>query len=377
MASRLRPLRVAFDATYVLSPRTGVGVYADAILTRLAADPAIDVVAYAVAWRHRDRVLPHLPAGVRVPPLTDLLSPRHARAFWKRWAFPPIEWVTGAVDVVHSPNFVVPPTRSAAAVVTVHDLTFVNHAELCNDDTRSYPPLIAAAVRRGAWIHTVSRFVADEVVEAFDVDPDRVVVVPNATDELPEAPPAEGHRLAGGDRYVLAIGTVEPRKNLPRLVAAWQRAADEDPELRLVIAGGDGWGAAQLSGALVTARHTDRIVRLGRVTRSEHAALVRGATVLAYPSLYEGFGIPPLEAMSVGTPVIASTAGALPETCADAARYVDPLDVEDIAAAISEVTTDEALATELVAKGYSRVADFSWNASAAGMIDLYRRASGD
>src|SRR5690606_14378669 len=116
---------------------------------------------------------------------------------------------------------------------------------------------------------------------------------------------------AGGDRYVLAIGTVEPRKNLPRLVAAWQRAADEDPELRLVIAGGDGWGAAQLSGALVTARHTDRIVRLGRVTRSEHAALVRGATVLAYPSLYEGFGIPPLEAMSVGTPVIASTAGAL------------------------------------------------------------------
>lgn len=371
-----RPLRVAFDVTYALSPRTGVGAFAHAMLERLAADPAIDVTGFAVAWRHRDRVLAELPPGVRVPARTDVLSPRHARAAWKRWAFPPIELVTGPVDVVHSPNYVVPPARRAATVVTVHDLTFVNHPELCTDDTRSFPRLIEAAVRRGAWVHTVSRFVADEVMGAFDVPAERVVVVPNATDPLEAGTAAEGHALAGGDRYVLAIGTVEPRKNLPRLVAAWQQVADEDPELRLVIAGGDGWGAAELDGALVTARHTDRIVRLGRVDDHQRAALYRGATVLAYASLYEGFGIPPLEAMSVGTPVVASRAGALPETCGDAARYVDPFDVDDLAAALAEVTGDEAVAADLARRGRARVAEFSWDASAAQLVALYRRAAG-
>jgi glycosyltransferase involved in cell wall biosynthesis len=305
-----------------------------------------------------------------------VLSPRHARAAWKRWPFPPVELFTGPVDVVHSPNYVVPPTRRAAAVVTVHDLTFVNHPELCTADTRSFPPLIAAAVARGAWVHAVSRFVADEVVAAFDVPAERVVVVPNATEPLVAGTAAEGRGLAGGERYVLAIGTIEPRKNLPRLVAAWQQVADTDPELRLVVAGGEGWGAAELAGALVTARHTDRIVRLGRVDDHQRAALLRGATVLAYPSLYEGFGIPPLEAMAAGTPVVAARAGALPETCGDAALLVDPHDVDDIAAAIAAVTTDESLAADLVRRGERRVAGYSWDRSARELVDLYHRAAG-
>lgn len=369
------PLRLAFDATFVLSPRTGVGTFAWAVLERLAADPTIDVTAFAVAWRRSADVVREVPAGVRVPRRTDVLSPRHARAAWKRLGGPPIELVTGPVDVVHSPNYVVPPALRAATVVTVHDLTFVRFPELCTDDTRRFPALIQAAVDRGAWVHTVSRWVADEVVDTFHVDPERVVVVPNATDPLPAGTAEAGRRLAGGDRYVLALGTVEPRKNLARLVAAFERVADDDRDLRLVIAGAEGWGADELRGACTVARHADRIVRLGWVDAEQRAALLRGATVLAYPSLYEGFGIPPLEAMAAGTPVVAGRAGALPETCGDAAVLVDPLDVDALAAALDEVVHDEGTAAELVARGRANLARFSWDRSAAELTALYRRAA--
>ena len=370
-------MRVAFDATFALSPRTGVGTFADQVLTRLARRPDTDVVAYAVAWRQHRAVAEALPPGVEVAARCDLLSPRHTRALWKRSDFPPIEAVTGAVDVVHSPNYVVAPARRAAMVVTVHDLTFVRYPELCTDDTRGFPPLIQRAIDRGAWVHAVSSSVAAEIVEDFAVDPDRVVVIPNATDPVPAADPGLGHRLAGTERYVLALGTVEPRKNLARLVGAWDRLADDDPELGLVVAGAEGWGAAELHGALAVARHPERIVRLGWVSVDQRAALLRGAAVLAYPSLYEGFGIPPLEAMSVGTPVVAGRAGALPETCGDAAVLVDPHDVEALAGALDAVLGDDDLAEDLRRRGLERVAEFSWDDTTDRLVALYERAVAD
>ncbi|MCC5953328.1 MAG: glycosyltransferase family 4 protein [Acidimicrobiia bacterium] len=370
-------MHVAWDCTFALSPRTGVGTFASAVLDRLAARPDVDVTAYAVAWRQSAAVAAQLPPGVAMARRCDVLSPLHTRAAWKRGDLPPIEWVTGPVDVVHSPNFVAPPARRAAMVATVHDLTFVHHPEHCTADTRKYPPLIARAISRGAWIHTVSRAIADEVIEVFDAPPERVVVVHNATDPLPPARAADGHRLAGGHRYVVALGTVEPRKNLPRLVAAWDRLADDDPDLRLVVAGADGWGSDGLDGAVTVARHAERIVRLGWVDAAERSALLRGATVLAYPSLYEGFGLPPLEAMSVGVPVVAGRAGALPEVVADAAMLVDPLDVDAIAEGLAGVLDDEANAAKLVARGHARVADFSWDRTTEELVELYRRAAAE
>ena len=368
-------MRVAFDATFALSPRTGVGTFADQVLTRLARRPDTDVVAYAVAWRQHRAVAEALPPGVEVAARCDLLSPRHTRALWKRSDFPPIEAVTGAVDVVHSPNYVVAPARRAAMVVTVHDLTFVRYPELCTDDTRGFPPLIQRAIDRGAWVHAVSSSVAAEIVEDFAVDPDRVVVIPNATDPVPAADPGLGHRLAGTERYVLALGTVEPRKNLARLVGAWDRLADDDPELGLVVAGAEGWGAAELHGALAVARHPERIVRLGWVSVDQRAALLRGAAVLAYPSLYEGFGIPPLEAMSVGTPVVTTDAGALAETCAEGALVVPVGDVDALAGALHAVVADPAVARRLAVEGPAWAARFDWGRTTAGLVDLYRRAT--
>lgn len=365
-------VRLAFDCTYALSPRTGVGTFADAVVGRLAARDDVEVRGYAVAgpaWAAAGGAVGH---GVRVGARSRLLSPRWARAAWRRGDLPPIEWITGRVDVAHSPNFVAPPTRRAASVATVHDLTFVHHPQWCTTDTVDwFGPLIAAAIRRGAWIHTVSAHVAAEVVDAFGADPERVRVVPNATDPLPEADPADGRRLAGGDRYVLALGTIEPRKNLARLVAAFDAVAPRDPDLRLVLAGGRGWDTVAVDEALAASPHRQRIVTVGRVEDHERAALLRGATALAYVSLYEGFGIPPLEAMSVGTPVLAARVEAIAETCGDAACYVDPLDVDAIADGLTAVTSDSVLRQRLEIDGPARAATFSWDVTTEGLVALY------
>lgn len=368
-------MRLAFDCTYALSPRTGVGTFADAVLGRLAARPDVEVRGYAVAgpaWAAAGGAVGH---GVRVGARSRLLSPRWARAAWRRGDVPPIEWITGRVEVAHSPNFVAPPTRRAASVATVHDLTFVHHPQWCTTDTVDwFGPLIAAAIRRGAWIHTVSAHVAAEVIDAFDADPERVRFVPNAADPLPVADPAEGARLAGGERYVVALGTIEPRKNLARLVDAFDAVAATDADLRLVVAGGRGWDTGAYDAAVAASPHRSRIVEVGRVDERQRAALVRGALAMAYVSLYEGFGIPPLEAMGVGAPVLAANVGAIAETCGDAVRYADPTDVDDLAAGLTAVTTDEALRARLAAAGRERAAQFSWDATTDGLLQLYADA---
>jgi glycosyltransferase involved in cell wall biosynthesis len=368
-------VRLAFDCTYALSPPTGVGTFAAAVLSRLVTRPDIDVTGYAVAWRESQAVAEAVGPSVPIASRCDVLSPRYTRALWRRSNRPPIEWITGRVDVVHSPNFIVPPARRAAMVATVHDLTFIHHPELCTPDTRDwYPALITKAIERGAWLHAVSGFVRDELVEFMGASPDRVVVVPNATDPLPPADAADGTSLAGAERFVLALGTVEPRKNLPRLIAAWDRVADTDPDLHLVIAGAPGWGSAAVDAAVITARHGQRIKVLGWIDATQRSALLRAATMLAYPSLYEGFGIPPLEAMSVGTPVLAGAVGAVMETCADAAVYVDPADTDDIAAGMVRLLTDDAERAGVTAAGLARVSEFSWDRTTDGIVGLYRTA---
>ncbi len=187
--------------------------------------------------------------------------------------------------------------------------------------------------------------------------------------------PASGRALAGGARYVLAIGTIEPRKNLPSLVRAFDRVAADDPALRLVIAGGNGWGTEAVDAAVAVSGFGARIRRLGYVPEHDHADLLAGAALLAYPSLYEGFGHPPFEAMAAGVPVVTTTAGSLPEVIGDAACFVPPGDDDALAAAITQVLTDDNLRRDLVARGRMRVRAFPWSAAIDGFVDLYRRVA--
>jgi glycosyltransferase involved in cell wall biosynthesis len=295
---------------------------------------------------------------------------------WRHGQRPPIEWFLGERDVVHGTNFVVPPTRRAARVLTVHDLTVVLYPELCDAPTLIFPQLIRRAAADGAWVHTPSRFVADEVVAELGVDPERVRTVhhgvprlPSPEERSPALPLPEGCR-----RYVLAIGTVEPRKDYPLLVSAFGALASSWPDVALVVVGGDGWGAERFGDAVAASPARSRIVRTGYLDDRSLAAALRGAAVLAYPSTYEGFGFPPLQAMEAGVPVVATAAGAVPEVVGDGAVLVPPGDVDALAGALEEVLGGGAGVEALVARGRARSAGFSWASCADGLASLYHEA---
>lgn len=375
-----RPLRVALDVTSLLDPPTGVGVVVRELLGGLADRSDVALTAFTISWRGRDRLVEVADAagpGVRVS--SRPFPARLARLAWRHLDHPSARLLAGPGDVVHGPNHVVPPGGGAAEVVTVHDLTATRYPELCTADVLQWPPLLHRALSRGAWIHTVSETVAAEVRHEFPGVADRVVAVPNGIRRPPAATvssgAAAGHRLAGGERYVLALGTVEPRKELPTLVAAFDALAADDPDLRLVLAGPDGWGVDALTAARDRCHHARRIVRLGWLGGDQRLGLLRGASVLAYPSRYEGFGLVPLEALAVGTPVVASDIDVHRETVADGALLVRPGEVGDLAEALRRLLDDEALAADLVRRGQARVDAYSWDRTVDQVVDLYRRAA--
>jgi glycosyltransferase involved in cell wall biosynthesis len=362
-------MRVAVDITALHDARTGVGVVTHELLVRLAARPALDVVGYSVSWRGR-RAARDLVPGLAV--VDRPMAARPLRAAWRRTDHPAIERFTGAVDVVFGPNFVVPPTRGAARVALVHDLTAWRFPELCTADTLQYPALVQRAVAGGAHVVTPTRAVADEVIETTGAPAARVHPVHWAPTASPAGDPAGGHRRAGGERYVLALGTIEPRKDHVTLVRAFDRAADDEGDLRLVVAGPDGWGVEAFDAALGEARHRDRVRRLGWIDDEARADLLAGAAAFAYPSRYEGFGLPPLEAMAAGTPVVATAVPALEEVLGDAAVLVAPGDDEALAAGLRRAIGPDRHA--LAVAGRARAATFSWDRAADEVVEALGQA---
>lgn len=364
-----RPLRVALDATSLYDIRSGVGRFTAEVLAGAGQRADIQAIAYAVTFRGAGRLEDLLPPGVDPAPRRRMAA-WPLRQAWIRGDHPRIEWWTGPADVVHGTNFVVPPTRGAA-VVTIHDLTYLRYPEMCTDDVLQYRQLVPRALRRGAVVHTVSEFVRGEVLDAYGLADDRVVAVPNGITAARQGDPGAGSHLAGGDRYLLAIGTVEPRKDFPGLVRAFDLAAADDADLRLVIAGADGWGADALTTAVAAARHRDRIQRLGWVDEPTRADLLAGATALVLASRYEGFGLTAGEAMTAGVPVIATSVGGIPEVVGDAAVLVPPDDPQELAAQIVSLVADEAARARLAELGPARAAVFSWDRTVDGLADLW------
>ena len=366
-------MRIAVDLTSLLDPPTGVTNVLRRHLDGLGRRTGAEVVGFAASWRGRDRLSSVVPSGSVDRLVRRPMAARPLRASWRRADHPRIERWTGPVDVVWGPNFVVPPARRGTArLATVHDLTCVRHPELCTADVLQYPALLRRAAGAGAHFHVVSRAVGDEVADVFGVEPERVHVVRNGVDPSVPGDATRGWALAGAARYVLAVGTIEPRKDHPGLVRAFD--ALDDPEVHLVLAGADGWGADALAAALASSpsARAGRVRRLGFVDDAQRADLLAGAAVLAYPSVYEGFGLPPLEAMAAGTPVVATTAGALPEVLGDAADLVPVGDTDALGAALRRVLDDEAHRADLVARGRARAAALTWDAPLRDLADLFR-----
>ncbi len=361
-------MRVALDGTPLLGARTGVGEVVAGLLGALAERSDVEPVAYAVTWAGRGELAAVVPPSV--PVATRPFPARLVRELWQRFPEPGIERWTGKVDVVHALNFVAPPAR-VPVIAMVHDLTFVRFPELCTPDTLRYTGAIQRALDRGAHLHVPSDFIGAEAREEFHLPADRVTRIYSGLAPTQGGDADAGRRRAGAERFVLALGTIEPRKNLPMLVAAFDAIAGADPEIRLVVVGPDGWGTDAFTEAVARARHRRRVHRLGWVDERGRRDLLAGASVFAYPSIYEGFGLPPLEAMAAGTPVVAARAGAIPEIVGDAAILVDPDDVDALSAALQELLDDATRVARLVALGTERAARFTWERAAAEAVALY------
>jgi glycosyltransferase involved in cell wall biosynthesis len=317
--------RICLDATPVLGQRTGVGRYTLSLLEALAAYDD-ELVATAFSFRGRGRLAPRLPAGVEVAGRPVPVSALHR--LWARSEWPPVELLCGRSDVFHATNFVLPPLRRARGVVTVHDLSYLRHPDTVSAASGRYRELVPRSLARASVVLTPSAATAIQLQDAYDVQVP-VVVTPLGVDAAWSAatPPADALRRQLGlpSSYLLFVGTLEPRKDLRTLLAAHRLLIDAPP---LVLVGPPGWGdQLDTSGCITTGFLEDEPLR----------HVVAGAAALVLPSLDEGFGIPVVEALAAGTPVVASDLPVLREVGGDLVTYAEPGNAASFAAALSQV----------------------------------------
>lgn len=362
-------LRVGLDATPLLGPRTGVGRYVEGLLGGLAGEPDLQVSLTAFTWRGRGGLRQAAAAGhqVRARPAPARLL----QAAWARWPFPPVELLAGRVEVFHATNFVLPPARSAAGVVTVHDLSFARHADTVTPAVLRYRELVPRAVRRAALVLCPAQSTADDVAEHFGLPAGRVRATPLGVGPAwrSAAPPSPALRaeLNLPGRYLLFVGTREPRKNLPMLLAAHRLARARDAAVPpLVLAGPAGWGEPLPdSAALLTGWLDDRRLQ----------AVVAGADALLLPSRYEGFGLPLLEALSCGTAVLASDLPVHREVTGGHARLLPVGDPEAWAAALAELAAGPPEADGVRAARREWASAWTWERCAGLTAAAYRDAA--
>ncbi|HUO47286.1 MAG TPA: glycosyltransferase family 1 protein, partial [Acidimicrobiales bacterium] len=308
---------------------------------------------------------------------------RPARLVWEQLRLPSLlAGTVPAPQVHHAPHYTMPERARLPMVVTIHDLTFLDHPEW-HERTKVpfFRRAIGVAARRADVLVCVSEVTATRLRERC-APAGEVTVVPHGVDherfraQEPD-PGADAAMLAAlGIRppYVLFLGTLEPRKAVPTLVAAFDALAPRHAELALVLAGGRGWGTEAIDAALAAAGHADRVVRTGYVEDAAVPALLRSAAVVAYPAVEEGFGLPALEALACGAPLVTTAGTAMAEAAAGAALLVVPGSAGELAEALDEALAGGPAVEERRRLGLDRAARFTWAASAAGHVAAYRRA---
>jgi len=364
-------VRIVIDYRPALRARTGVGEHIHQLTRALARTGSDEITAFSSSWK--DRVpagrAGELP-GVRI---VDARVPVAALNFaWHRLRWPPIEALAGGeYDIAHSPHPLLLPARSAAQIVTIHDLHFLSHPERTSAEIRrDYPALVRAHARLADRIIVVSRFVAGEVQRVLGIAADRISVCPNGAPEW-KGPAAAAN--AGG--YLLFVGTIEPRKNVGGLLDAYARLLARRANVpRLVIAGRAEADAGVVLAAMNQPPLAGHVEYRGYVPTEEREALFKGAQAFVLPSFEEGFGIPALEAMSAGVPVVVSNRGALPEVVGDAGLLIDPNDAESLAAALERLADDPDLRATCARRGLDRARQFTWTQTARDVRRAYEDA---
>jgi glycosyltransferase involved in cell wall biosynthesis len=372
-------VRVLLDVSAVPARPVGAGVYTIAVARGMATRPDVDLHLLtrrsdAARWQE---LAPDAELHALAP------NRRPTRLAWEQAAGPRVARRLRP-DVWHGPHYTMPLRTTVPTVVAMHDLTFFDHPEWHERSKVVYfRRMIAAAAHRADVVITGSHDAADGLRARFRLRGE-IVVIHHGVDHARFAPTADATadlallaRHGVAQPYIAFASTIEPRKDVPTLVRAFARIAAAHPDLQLVLAGGDGWGVAEARAAIEKSGVATRILRPGYVDNATLAALFRRAAVIAYPSLVEGFGMPALEALASGAPLVTTSGSALEEVVGDAALLVAPADAGGLARALTTALDDPQVAARLRAAGPARAATFTWERSIEAHVEAYRRAIGD
>ncbi len=372
-------MRIALYANPILDRGVGVGTYCTELARHLPqVAPDDEFVLFYNSFKRPSEAGPVLRELVQTPNVRVQLNLGIKRAIAKAWrfGFPPVELFTGPLDVYHGTNCFAAPTRRARKVVTVHDLTPLLFPQWHTREVQGYAHELRRTIHQPDLIVADSEATRRDLERHLGVAPERVRVVPLAAGSHfhPPDPATLPDILArhGIQRpYVLHTGTLEPRKNLVRLLNAFARTTrDHD----LVLVGTKGWLSDEIHATIAKLRLADRVRLTGYVPREDLPAIYAGAEAFCYPSLYEGFGLPPLEAMACGTPVITSNVSSLPEVVGSAAVLVDPHEEESLSEALQRVLGDADLRQRLRERGLEQASRFAWERTARETHAAYREA---
>ena len=384
----MTPKRIGIDVTSALTQGGGIGRYTRELVNALVSLPSSNQYHLFSAKVVDSPPVPDpLPENPQVTYKAAPLSEQWLYRLWYRARLPlPVQWVTGRLDLFHSPDFVLPPTAGGIpTLLTVHDLSFVHYPEVYPLPLVTYlNQVVPWSVQRATHILADSQATKEDLLTEWGVKEEKVTVLYSGVHERFQ-PVADAAKIKNvrqkygiGERpFVLAVGTVQPRKNYQMLIQAFKNVAGVY-EHQLVFAGGKGWLEEEMVAEVQRQELQNRVTFIGFVADEDLPALYSTADLLAFPSLYEGFGLPVLEAMACGLPVLLSTASSLPEVGGEAARSLDPLDMNGWSGEMIRLLGDKGQLAAMRAGGFKQAQRFSWIAAANQLLNIYDRlTSGD
>jgi glycosyltransferase involved in cell wall biosynthesis len=373
-------MQLAFNATALLSPLTGIGQYGFHLAGELLKTPDLETEFFYGTFWSADRLVSGNRSFSQAVPWARKYTPYYTQIsrLYRQYVFSR-QAKSAKFDVYHEPNYL-PLRFNGPTVVTVHDLSWIRYPETHPvERVEMMNRYFAKALDQASALITDAEFVRQEVIDVFGVSPDKITAVPLGVESMfkprlsiDTAKTLASHGLMHG-KYFLTVGTLEPRKNLGLAIRAYSHLPlSVRNRYPLVVIGMKGWHSTEIERLISPLAQAGYIRQLGYVPREDLAILMAGATALIYPSIYEGFGLPPLEAMACGTPVICSNVSTLPEVVGNAGILLDPKDEVGLGESLQALTEDQKLWNDLSKKARVRSLEFTWKKCAQQTIDVYR-----